>query len=147
MKSLQQGEPVSTPSHSGITYRFHGTPTEHIFPPQRQPDVRIPPNAEARYHTASAVESTVTVMLTLARLDAAQLAPLNRGERYQTILAHADNQRTEILAWLATEGLSSGVKQISEPNTFNILFVCCTEQVADRLKQAPNVLEAGVVES
>ena len=86
----------------------------------------------------------VKALLTLEQPDAARLAPLDRGTRYQTLMAEATAQRQMIQQWLENQGLANEVVRLGTPNTFNVLFICCTPRVVRQLHRAPGVVDVAV---
>ncbi|MCB0062821.1 MAG: hypothetical protein KDE19_11920 [Caldilineaceae bacterium] len=114
-------------------YRFHrGTPD---FYPSSVPW----PAMQSRRPQA-----VVHVLLTLTHLDPETLEPLDRGERYRRLMEHATAQRQCIEAWLAEQHLLTEVMRLGDPNTFNLLFVSCTPHVAERLQDAPGVVDVAI---
>jgi hypothetical protein len=79
-------------------------------------------------------------MVTLERPSSAELAKYNRSERYKILLANTTRLREQLLVWITKQGLSAEVSQVSEPTTFNTLFVVSTARAAELMGQAPGVL-------
>ncbi|MCB0124873.1 MAG: hypothetical protein KDE58_21605 [Caldilineaceae bacterium] len=91
-----------------------------------------------------AYQPGVNVMLTLERPSTTALAGCERGERYRVLMAHAQTQRARIITWADEEGLCDGIMRIGQANTFHLLFLYCTPEVAKRLAGAPGVVDVAI---
>ncbi|HRW09244.1 MAG TPA: hypothetical protein P5121_29290 [Caldilineaceae bacterium] len=86
----------------------------------------------------------VNVMLTLERPSTTALAGCERGERYRVLMAHAQAQRARIITWADEEGICDEIMRIGQANTFHLLFLYCTPEVAKRLAGAPGVVDVAI---
>ena len=84
------------------------------------------------------------LMLTLERPTSESLNGMNRGEKHKTLTKNSEQLRTELLDWLAAEGLANQVETVGEATTFNTLFVKTTPYVAQMIGHAPGVKEIAV---
>lgn len=142
MRPTQHNEPASSSVRPHLTYQFHGaTPAHRSYRSPQRGDYEVPP---PRLPSEQNAEAWLSVMLTLARPDNTALDTHNRGELYQALLADATAQRTRIQQWLAQEGLTAEVSHMGDANTFHVLFLCCTPRVAERLQEAPGVIDIAI---
>lgn len=113
-------------------------------PRHRSPTWRGSEQSLSFQHRAPKINASVHVLLTLAHADPTELVDLDRGERYRRMMAHAQAQRQRIQRWLEVQGLAGEVTRLGDPNTFNLLFICCTERVAAELYRAPDVIDVAI---
>ena len=84
------------------------------------------------------------------RPTSAELAAYSRAERYRRLRANTEAHRTQLETWLETEDLCSEVADMRAGTGFNLIFVECTPNVAEKLVRAPgvvDVLPAGELEA
>lgn len=83
----------------------------------------------------------INVMVTLRRPAPEDLNKYNRAEKFRILKENSAKLRMDLIDWIEDQGLSKEVTRIGEPTVFNALFVGCTSRVADRLRQAPGVVD------
>lgn len=141
MKPQHRSEQASLP-HRQVHYQFHGAAGPDDLSPGQHNTVQRPP----QWSGERTALPTVNVLLTLVHLDPDALELLDRGERYRLLMHFAEQQRDRIEQWLTEKELAAEVTRLGDPNTFNLLFVCCTPRVAKLLRYAPGVLDVAVAE-
>lgn len=88
--------------------------------------------------------NVVSALVTLDRPLPASFAECDRGDKYAILLDNTQQQRSQLLHWIADHGLADEVLRVGAPTTFNLLFVCCTRHAADQLAKAPGVKEVTI---
>ncbi|MCS7221135.1 MAG: hypothetical protein RML36_12065 [Anaerolineae bacterium] len=86
----------------------------------------------------------VKVMVTLERPSSQELAGYNRDMRYQVLRNNSVEFKEGLIHWIKEQGLSHEVAEIGDATAFNVLFLVCTPQVAERLLQAPGVVNVSL---
>lgn len=69
-----------------------------------------------------------------------KLAGLSRTEKFALLNDYSIDCKNKIEAWIHAEGLETEVFNIAEPTVFNMLFITCAPEVAERLKNSDVVL-------
>ena len=69
-----------------------------------------------------------------------KLAGLSRAEKFTLLNDYSADCKNKIEEWIHAEGLESEVFNIAEPTAFNMLFITCAPEVAERLKNTDVVL-------
>ncbi len=87
----------------------------------------------------------IKVMVTLERPSSQELAEYNRDRKYQVLRSNSVEFKEGLVHWIEEQGLSHEVAEIGDATAFNVLFVVCTPQVAERLVQAPGVVRVSLV--
>lgn len=86
----------------------------------------------------------VKVMVTLERPSSQQLAGYNRDTKYQVLRNNSVECKEGLIHWIEEQGLSHEVAEIGDATAFNVLFLVCTPRVAERLLQAPGVVNVSL---
>ena len=69
-----------------------------------------------------------------------ELVGLSRAEKYTLLNANSMKCKNKIEDWIQAEGLETKVFKIEDPTVFNMLFIICTPEVAEQLKNSDVVL-------
>ncbi len=80
-----------------------------------------------------------TLVVLFDRSSFLELRSLQREERFQALRSRSIQLKQGLVRWIDQHGLSASVTRISEPTTFNMLFIICTPDLADHLMDAPHV--------
>ena len=79
-------------------------------------------------------------VVTINRPAGAELAGLNRAEKYKILETNTTERRAEIMKWLEATGLSEEVFEFAPSTVFNQLFITCTPRVALQLERVESVV-------
>lgn len=63
----------------------------------------------------------------------------DRGVAYDFLIEESHRAREQLIGWLKGQGLWDEVKELGEPNAFNIIPCICSSRVAALIHQAPGV--------
>jgi hypothetical protein len=86
----------------------------------------------------------VKVMVTLERPSSQELAGYDRNTKYQILRNNNIEFKEGLVHWIEEQGLSHEVAEIGDATAFNVLFLVCTPHVAERLLQAPGVVNVSL---
>jgi hypothetical protein len=74
------------------------------------------------------------------------LALYDRDTRVKKLQENARQRQQDILDWLDEHDLADQVSCFAPSTVFNLLFMDASPEVADRIKDAPGVVEVAIVE-
>ena len=77
------------------------------------------------------------IMLVIDRPHANDILHLNRAEKHKLLKNNSKSTIEEISVWIEEERLESQVEKIYPPTVFNLLFMICTPNVAEKLQELP----------
>lgn len=89
----------------------------------------------------------VRLVVEVARPSSDELASFDRATRVRKLQENAKHRRADLVRWLTENHLSNQVSHVARSTLFNILFLDATREVAQKLKDAPGVLNVSVLEN
>ena len=108
---------------------------------------RLPATADLTAPSAATSPQWLTVLVELEQPAPAELAELDRGQRYALLADRTRRQCAELELWFVSQDLDDEVFSVCAMEAMGMLLIQCTRAVVAQLPEAPGVASMAVTGS